>query len=216
MGEYHELKSDMLDNKEYIIANIKEKDAKKKELKIIQWFMFNEVSSYPMHPSNFLPEWEQSQEGGRDQSDTLQSLTNLDQTTPTGKKKRTTDNQSVKDDSHREKATTQSYGCKMRVLFGYDKGIPCATITSSKEEIDNQFWYPKRSRVIKEYKDIKDNYSWSSEDDSEMVDTESTKNAPSPRIYDLRTPLKESKRTDTPKIVLLFDSAKERKDLLKR
>ena len=78
LGEYHELKSDMLDNKEYIIANIKEKDPKKKELKIIKWFMFNEVSSYPMHPSNFLPEWEQSQEGGRDQSDTLQSLTNLD------------------------------------------------------------------------------------------------------------------------------------------
>jgi hypothetical protein len=136
-------------------------------------------------------------------------LTNLDQTTPTGKKKRTIDNQSVKDSSHREKATTQSYGCKMRVLFGYDKGIPCATITSSKEEIDNQFWYPKRSRVIKEYKDIKDNYSWSSENDREVVDTELTKNAPSPRIYDLRTPLKESKRTDTPEIVLLYDSPTE-------
>jgi len=53
LGEYHELKSDMLDNEEYIIANIKEKDAKKKELKIIKWFMFNEVSSYAMHPSNF-------------------------------------------------------------------------------------------------------------------------------------------------------------------
>ena len=49
LGEHHELKSDMLDNEEYIIANIKEKDPKKKELKIIKWFMFNEVSSYPIH-----------------------------------------------------------------------------------------------------------------------------------------------------------------------
>ena len=97
----------------------------------------------------------------------------------------------------------------MRVLLGFDKGIPCATITSSKEEIDNQFWYPKRSRAIKEYKNIKDKYSWSSEDDSKVVDTESTKNAPSPRIYDLRTPLKELKRTNTPEIVLLYDSATE-------
>ena len=87
MGEYHELKSDMLDNEEYIIAKIKEKDPEKKELKIIKWFMFNEVSSHLLHPSNFLPEWEQSQEGGRNQSDTLQILTNLNQTIPAGRKK---------------------------------------------------------------------------------------------------------------------------------
>ena len=96
-----------------------------------------------------------------------------------------------KNDSQPEKATTQSYGCKMRILLGYDNEIPCAYITTSKEEIDNQFWYPKRNRVIKEYKDIKDNYSWSSEDDNVMGDTEPSKNAPPPRIYDLRTPLKE-------------------------
>ena len=87
LGEYHELKSDMLDNEEYIIANIKEKDPEKKELKIIKWFMFNEVSSYPMHPSNFLPEWEQSQEGGWDQSDTLQKFDEPQSNSPTGKKK---------------------------------------------------------------------------------------------------------------------------------
>ena len=81
----------------------------------------------------------------------------------------------------------------MRILLGYDDDIPCAYITTSKEEIDNQFWYPKRNRVIKEYKDIKDNYSWSSEDDSVMGDTEPSKNTLPPRIYDLRTPLKESK-----------------------
>ena len=64
LGEYHELKSDMLDNEEYIIANIKEKDPKKKELKIIKWFMFIEVCSYPMHPSNFLNGNKVKKEGG--------------------------------------------------------------------------------------------------------------------------------------------------------
>ena len=97
----------------------------------------------------------------------------------------------------------------MRILLGYNNGIPCASITSSKEEIDNQFWYPRRNRVIKEYKDIKDNYSWSSEDDSVKSDTKPSKNNPLPRIYDLRTPLKESKRTDSPEVVLLYDATSE-------
>ena len=79
----------------------------------------------------------------------------------------------------------------MRVLFGYDNGKPCATITSSKEEIDNQLWHPRRNKVIKDYKNIKDNYSWHSEDDSELVNEKPTKNLPSPKIYDLRTPLKK-------------------------
>ena len=162
--------------------------------------MFNEVPTTPLHPSNFLPEWQQNQEGRRDQNDTLYSLTNLDQNTPTGKKKR-------KDDSQSEKTTEQSYGCKMRVLFGYDNGKPCATITSSKEEIDSQFWHPRRNKVIKDYKNIKDNYSWFSEDDSEFVNEEPTKNSPSPKIYDLRTPLKSSKRMDTTEIVLSSESS---------
>ena len=58
--------------------------------------MFHEIGCYPIHPSNFLPEWELNQQGGRDQTDTLQRLMNLDQFTPTGKKTRTTDTQSGK------------------------------------------------------------------------------------------------------------------------
>ena len=88
LGKYHELKSNMLDNEEYIVANIKEKNPAKKETKIINWFMFIEVPTTPLHPSNFLPEWQHSQEGGRDQNDTLNILTNLDQNSPTGKEKR--------------------------------------------------------------------------------------------------------------------------------
>ena len=38
-----------------------------------------------------------------------------------------------------------------------------STIITTKEEVDYQFWYPKRNKVIKEYKNIKDYYSWNDE-----------------------------------------------------
>ena len=39
----------------------------------------------------------------------------------------------------------------MRFLVGQDNGKTCATITTSKEEIDYQFQYPGRNQVIKKY-----------------------------------------------------------------
>ena len=68
-----------------------------------------------------------------------------------------------------------------------------ATIITSKEEVDYQFWYPGRNKVIKEYKHIKDNYSWDDEFDFESENAKSTN---SPKIYDLRTPLKKSRKTE--------------------
>ena len=50
-------------------------------------------------------------------------------------------------------------------------------------------------------------YSWLDEEDSEEVDTEPTKSHTSPKIYDLRTPLKKSKGLDKTEIVLLTDSS---------
>ena len=93
----------------------------------------------------------------------------------------------------------------MRFLVGYDKGKTFATITTSKEEVDYQFWYPGRNKVIKEYKNIKDNYSWSGEDDSELVYTEPVKSIHSPKIYNLQTPLKKSKRKDNTEVILSSD-----------
>ena len=95
----------------------------------------------------------------------------------------------------------------MRFLVGQDNGKTCATITTSKEEIDYQFQYPGRNQVIKKYKNIRDFYSWSDEDDSELVDIEPTKSHISPKIYDLRTPLKKSRGKDNTKIVLSSDSS---------
>ena len=67
LGEFHELKSNMLENEEYIIGNIKEDNPEKRDSKIIRWFMINEVSTSPFHVSYYLPEWQQSNEGERDQ-----------------------------------------------------------------------------------------------------------------------------------------------------
>ena len=95
----------------------------------------------------------------------------------------------------------------MRFLVGVDNGKINATITTSKEEIDYQFQYPGRNKVIKEYKNIKDMYSWLDEEDNEEVDTEPTKSHISPKIYDLRTLLYKSKGMDKTEIVLLTDSS---------
>ena len=89
----------------------------------------------------------------------------------------------------------KSVGCRIRMLVGYDmEGKRNATIITTKEEVDYQFWYPKRNKVIKEYKHIKDNYSWNDEFETE---SESAKGTNSPRVYDLRTPQKKSRIIET-------------------
>ena len=95
----------------------------------------------------------------------------------------------------------------MRFLVGTDNGKMNATITISKEEIDRQFQYPGKNKVIKEYKNIKDFYSCWDEEDSEEVEEEPTKSQVSPKIYDLRTPLKKSVGKDNTEIVVLTDSS---------
>ena len=81
------------------------------------------------------------------------------------------------------------------MCVGYDdKGNMSAVIITPKEDVDYQFWYPKRNRVINEYKYIKDNYSWSDEVEKE---SEYAKGATSPKIYDLRTPQKKSETKKT-------------------
>jgi hypothetical protein len=85
-----------------------------------------------------------------------------------------------------------SFGCKIRMLVGYgEDGKMNATINTTKEEVNYQFWYPGRNKVIKEYKYIKDKYSWENEFDFEREIAKSTN---SPKIYDLRTPQKKSRK----------------------
>ena len=63
----------------------------------------------------------------------------------------------------------------MRFLVRYENEKAQATITTRKEEVDYQFWHAGRNRDIKDYKNIKDNYSWKNEDDGELVYTEPAK-----------------------------------------
>ena len=53
-------------------------------------------------------------------------------------------------------------------LVGFGEvGEMAATITTSKEDIDHQFWYKGRNKVIYEHKYIKDKYFWDDEEESE-------------------------------------------------
>ena len=73
--------------------------------------MFNEASTSPFHPSNYLPKNQQIPEGERDQDDTLYNLTNFDQNTPIGKKKQKDGTQKEQADKLMEVETQQSIGC---------------------------------------------------------------------------------------------------------
>ena len=86
-------------------------------------------------------------------------------------------------------------GCKIRMLVGYGEvgEIKDATIITTKEEVDDQFQHPERNKVIKEYKYIKDNYSWDDDFESEK---EITTSSDSPKIYDLRSPQKKSSKME--------------------
>ena len=40
-------------------------------------------------------------------------------------------------------------GCKIKMLVRYEGDKMFATIITTKEEVDDQFWYPGTNRVIK-------------------------------------------------------------------
>ena len=80
----------------------------------------------------------------------------------------------------------------MLVGYGENDNIN-ANIIISNEEVNYQFWYPGMNKVIKEHTYIKDSYSWDDEFESESEVTQSTN---SPKIYDLRTPQKKSRKTE--------------------
>ena len=62
--------------------------------------------------------------------------------------------------------------------------------TTCKEDVDYQFWNRERNKVIDEYKNMKDNYSWDNEVEGEVVYSDITSHQletnKSPTVYDLR------------------------------
>ena len=75
-----------------------------------------------------------------------------------------------------DESNLPSVGCRIRMLVGYgENGEMNATIITTKEEVD-----------------IKDNYSW---DDGLEFESDPAKSTNSPKIYDLRSPQKKSRKT---------------------
>ena len=80
-------------------------------------------------------------------------------------------------------------GHKLRFLVGEVNGKMNASITASKKELGYQLQYPGKNKVVKEYVNIKDFYSWG--DKKDTVDTLTRNSYTSPTIDDLRTPMKK-------------------------
>ena len=154
-----------------------------------------------MHPSNFLPKWERSE-----RKDSTELIIVDVQTIPSETRKQK-ESAVMNHKGNKPKSDKQKMvGHRMRFLIGEENGKINACITTSKEELDYQFKYPGKNKVIKEYANIRDFYSW--EDEENIVDTMTSKSDTSPTVYDLRTPMKrKSEKTDNKEIVLLSDQS---------
>ena len=92
--------------------------------------------------------------GNKRQKATLTSLTKVEKNIPKGKK-------GNKDDMLGQKPNKQmpkqmevemqlAVCCMIRILVGYENEKIFAIITTTKKEVNYQFWYPGRNKVIKE------------------------------------------------------------------
>ena len=145
--------------------------------------MINELPAKPMHPSNFLPEWERSE-----RKDSTELIIADVQTIPSETRKQKEFGE-IKQKGNTPKSDKQKMvGHRMRFLIGEENGKINACITTSKEERDYQFQYPGKNKVVKEYANIRDFYSWGAEENT--VDIMTRKSNVSPTIYDLYFSLK--------------------------
>jgi hypothetical protein len=157
-----------LEKEEQIVKDMHGNSIEVKTLNIVDWFIQEEVKEKPK--SNPSSASKPKRKRGNQKTFSIES-------------------------TQEDNSNLPSVGCRIRMCVGYDdKGNMSAVIITPKEDVDYQFWYPKRNRVINEYKHIKDNYSWS---DEVVKESEYAKGATSPKIYDLRTPQKKSETKKT-------------------
>ena len=182
LEEFYELKSNLLAKEESIIKGIEGETIEEKTTNILNWFMFNDTSNETTSSSLF-------------ESENVEAFVKVKPRKGLKKRSNVVDEKqqiiSIASTQEEEnKHMPISVGCRIRMLVGYDMdGKLNATIITTKKEVDYQFWYPKRNKVIKEYKYIKDHYSWNEDFET---DSESAKGTNSPKVYDLRTPQKKS------------------------
>ena len=97
-------------------------------------------------------------------------MTKSDEDIPRRKKWKRDDKPRQKDNTLRNVDSQPSLRCRIKGLVGYENDKMYATITTTKDELDYQFWYPGRNKVTKEYKLNMDNYSWADESDGELIE----------------------------------------------
>ena len=100
LGEFHDLKYNMLEKEESIIGGIKGDTPEEKKFKILKWFVHIEASTSPIRSISFSPNVSQNIKETKNKKDTLRNLTKFGQDPPKGKKGRY-------DDKPWHKANTQ-------------------------------------------------------------------------------------------------------------
>ena len=115
-----------MEKEEQIVQDMQGNSIEEKTSNIINWFMHNEVKEKPK--SNPSSSSKAKRKRGNQKTFSIES-------------------------TQEDESNLPSVGCRIRMCVGYDdKGKMSAVIITPKEDVDYQFWYPKRNRVINEYK----------------------------------------------------------------
>ena len=101
LGEFYDLKSNMLEKEENIISNTDGKSTEERTFKIVKWFVHNEASISPIRLTSFNPDVSANIKGTKNKNDKLRSLTKSDEDTPRGKKGKRNDKPRQKDNTKR-------------------------------------------------------------------------------------------------------------------
>ena len=154
LREFYDLKSELLENKENNITDIEGESIEEKTINIINWFMFNDISNEQKNSILFDSRNVNTINSGKQHKGAKKTSYEAEE------RQKSISIASTQEEEHMQKAI----GCRFRMRVGYgDNGKWNATIVTTKEEVDHQFWYPKKNKVIKDYKNIKDSSSWDDE-----------------------------------------------------
>ena len=88
LGEFHDLKSKLLEREESIVNNIKGDLTDSFTCKILEWFIHNEIAANPIRSTSLSPNVTRNIKGTEYQKHTLRSLIKRGQDTFKGKKKK--------------------------------------------------------------------------------------------------------------------------------
>ena len=88
LGEFHDLKSKLLESEESVVNDIKGDTSEEKTYKILKWFIQNEIPANPIRSTSLSPNVTRNIKGTEYQKHTLRSLIKRGQDTFKGKKKK--------------------------------------------------------------------------------------------------------------------------------